>query len=189
MAYFPVSRYHHSITYISIHVTQSKKQCCGSEVPRNLSCVKSSLRGSISHGCKSTLLDSRDGRCAAIGRTNSSSKVTEVSSDADATKRKQRRRKARPPFLELDGLILAVNRTSPPAENISDIFGMGHRSERRGRHCLYLSPRIELCLLTCIPSTEARGGTFQDSQDRIASADRETPHRCSLSTLTLSSCD
>lgn len=125
----------------------------------------------------------------AIGRTNSSSKMTEVSPDADATKRKQRSRKARPPFLELDGLILAVNRTSPPGENISDIFGMGHRSERRGRHCLYLSPRIELCLLTCIPSTEARGGTFQDSQDRIASADRETPHRCSLSTLTLSSCD
>lgn len=38
--------------------------------------------------------------------------------------------------------------------NISDIFGMGHRSQRRGGggHCLNLSPRIEVCLLTCIPS-------------------------------------
>jgi len=61
------------------------------------------------------------------------------------------------------GLVLVepvpVEKAHDVRWNISDIFGMGHRSQRRGGsggggsgHCLNLSPRIEVCLLTCIPS-------------------------------------
>lgn len=59
--------------------------------------------------------------------------------------------------------------------NISDIFGMGHRSQRRGGHCLNLSPRIEVCLLlTCIPSRGARRETFRGPQGREDRAPRPT---------------
>lgn len=69
-------------------------------------------------------------------------------------KRKERKgTRARPLCFSNRRSILAVNRTSLLRENISDIFGMGHRSEQRGGHWLYLSPRIEVCLLTCIPLT------------------------------------
>lgn len=67
-------------------------------------------------------------------------------------------------------VVAAASRRRP--WNISDIFGMGHRSQRRGGHCLNLSPRIEVCLLTCIPSRGARRETFRGPQGRADRAPR-----------------
>lgn len=57
-----------------------------------------------------------------------------------------------------------------PAGTLSDIFGMGHRSQRRGGggHCLNLSPRIEVS--ACSPAFHHEGtrrGTFRVPQGRV----------------------
>lgn len=62
-----------------------------------------------------------------------------------------------------------------PAGILSDIFGMGHRSQRRGGgvgsgggHCLNLSPRIEVS--ACSPAFHHEGterGTFRVPQGRV----------------------